>query len=63
MIIAGLIILSAVNLAFYIGWMAQVYEIAREADEERADEIADELLANAEIRVIQRLEIIDEMTK
>lgn len=63
MIIAGLIILTAVYLGLFIGWMVHIYEIAREADEERADEIADELIANAEIRVIQHLEIIDEMTK
>lgn len=48
-------------LILFIAWAIHLSEISREADEKRANEIADEILENAEIRVIQRLEIIDEM--
>lgn len=61
MAILGLLIILFGFGAFILCWSIEIMKIAKEADEKRAEEIADEMLANAEIRVVQRLEIIDEM--
>lgn len=61
MAMVGLLIMLLGFGAFIFCWAIECKKIASEADEKRANEIADEMLANAEIRVIQRLYIIDEM--
>lgn len=55
MVILGIIILVVVWGAVAAALWAQCTEVSKEADEERAQEIAKEILATAEVKVKQRI--------
>lgn len=55
MVILGIIILVVVWGAVAAALWAQCTEVSRDADEERAQEIAKEILANAEVKVKQQI--------
>lgn len=59
-----LVLFLCILCAGYISHMAAIYrDIAHEEAEEYAEKRVDEILEHAEIRVVQRLCIIDEMGK
>ena len=58
---AGLLMILFGFGAFFFVWSIHIKEIAEQADEKRASAIADDLIRNADIRVVQRLIIKDEM--
>lgn len=55
MIILGVIILAIIWFGMVFCLDKQCTEIAKEADEERAQEIADEIIANSEYHINQRI--------
>lgn len=55
MVILGIIILIVVWGAVAAALWAQCTEVSNEADEERAQEIAEEMLANADVKIKQKI--------
>lgn len=61
----GWLVLNAVFAAIILMITGSIEMVLRDSDDERVEYLAEkrfnEMLENAEVRVIQRLEIIDEM--